>query len=168
MYQSLCTWIVVHLFALAVCHKNLSRLEPLYVVSSVLLSSVMAVVSLALVFVANSETHTCSSDCSAFKVFVIKRRIEGIIACLLILLNCASMIATGLILCHRAYGKRNGHNGHRSLSDQQHKKALCEMLPLLITALRWAEYVSSQILYFMLLACYRRNVWFWAIVSSVM
>ena len=132
VYQSLCTWIVVHLFALAVCHKNLSRLEPLYIMSSVLLSSVMAAVSLALVFVANSETHTCSSDCSAFKVFVIKRRIEGIIACLVILLNCASMIATGLILCHRAYGKRNGHNGHRSLSDIQHKKALCEMLPLLM------------------------------------
>ena len=74
----------------------------------------------------------CSSDCSAFKVYVIKRRIEGIIACLLILLNCASMIAAGLILCYRAYGKRNGHNGHRSLPDQQHKKALCEMLPLLM------------------------------------
>ena len=132
VYQSLCTWIVVHLIALAVCHKNLNRLEPLYVVSSLLVSSVMAVVSLVLVFVANNETHTHSSDCSAFKVFIIKRKIEGIIACLVISLNCASMIATGLILCHRAYGKRNGHNGHRSLSDQQHKKALCEMFPLLM------------------------------------
>ena len=130
LYQFLCTWIVVHLFALAVCHKNLNRLEPLYVVSSLLVSSVMAAMSLALVFVANSETH--SSDCSAFKVFVIKRWIEGVIACLVISLNCASMMATGLILCHRAYGKRNGPNGHRSLSDQQHKKALCEMLPLLM------------------------------------
>ena len=127
VYQILCTWIVVHQFALAVCHKNLNRLEPLYVVSSLLVSSVMAVVSFALVFVANSETH--SSDCSAYDVFIIKRWIEGIFACLLIGLNCALVIVIGLVLCFRVYCKRNGH---RSLSDQQHKKALCEMLPLLM------------------------------------
>ena len=127
VYQILCTWIVVHQFALAVCYKNLNRLEPLYVVSSLLVSSVMAVVSFALVFVATSETH--SSDCSAYDVFIIKRWIEGIFACVLIGLNCALVIVIGLVLCHRAYRKRNGH---RSLSDQQHKKALCEMLPLLM------------------------------------
>ena len=127
VYQILCTWIVVHQFALAVCHKNLNRLEPLYVVSSLLVSSFMAVVSFAVVFVANSETH--SSDCSAYDVLIIKRWIEGIFACLLIGLNFALVIVIGLVLCHRAYRKRNGH---RSLSDQQHKKALCEMLPLLM------------------------------------
>ena len=34
-------WIVIHLFALAVFHKNLQRLKPLYVVSSLLVSMVV-------------------------------------------------------------------------------------------------------------------------------
>ena len=127
VYQSLCTWIVVHLFALAVCHKNLNRLEPLYVVSSLLVSSVMLVVSLILVFVAKGETN--SDGCITYHVILIKRIVEGIVACLVIAFNCASMIVTGLILCRRAYGKHIA--GYRSLS-QQHKKALCEMLPLLM------------------------------------
>ena len=56
----------------------------------------------------------------------------NIVAHLIIAFNCASMIIIGLVLCHRALGKRNRLNGHQSLFHQQHKNALCEMIPLLM------------------------------------
>ena len=125
-YLFLITWIVLHLFALAVCHKNLKKLEPLYVWSSVLIPFVLATVSFALLIVGtfrawNYEvlTHLLHTSFT----------IEGIIGGLLIVMNCVTVIIIGLILCHRAYRRRNGY---RSPSEQQHKKALCQMLPLLM------------------------------------
>lgn len=55
-YQFLSTWTVLHLFALAVCHKNLNKLEPLYVGSSVLIPSVLAAVTFALSFIETFST----------------------------------------------------------------------------------------------------------------
>eukprot|EP00731_Ephydatia_muelleri_P009033 Em0004g1371a len=119
VHELISTWFVLHLFALAVCHKNLSKLEPLYVGSSVVLPSVLAAVSFAMLF---SSTTQCVST-HAFHVLDTNL---GIIACVLIVLNFASVIVIGSVLCHRAYWRRNG------LSGPQHKKALCEILPLLI------------------------------------
>ena len=117
MYEFISTWFVLHLFALAMCHKNLKKLEPLYVGSSVLIPTVLAAVSFALLFIKGIP------HCSAFHVL---GTIQGIVACVLIVLNFVSVIIIGAVLCHRAYRRRNG------LSEQQHKKALCEMLPLLL------------------------------------
>ena len=127
VYQIISTWIVLHLFALAVCHKNLSKLEPLYVCSSVLISSIVAAVSLALVLTANSDVG--STRCVAFQIFLLKNWTDAAFFCLSNVINCTSVIIIGLVLCRRAYRKRNGY---RPPSEQQHKKALCEMSPLLM------------------------------------
>ncbi|KAL5497164.1 hypothetical protein EMCRGX_G013588 [Ephydatia muelleri] len=127
VYQIISTWIVLHLFALAVYHKNLSKLEPLYVCSSVLISSIVAAVSLALVLTANSDVG--STRCVAFQIFLLKNWTDAAFFCVSNVINCTSVIIIGLVLCRRAYRKRNGY---RPPSEQQHKKALCEMSPLLM------------------------------------
>ena len=129
IYQLLSTWIVVHLFALTVCHKRLDRLEPLYLASSILTSMVVAVISLALVFAGSSETN--SPHCVVYHMLMVMNEIEFALLTLLIMLNFSSVFIIGLVLCNRAYHKRNGD---ASLYDKQHKKVLYEMLPLMISS----------------------------------
>ena len=110
-------WIVIHLFALAVFHKNLQRLEPLYVVSSLLLPLVVTATLLGM-----NLTHlqkTCG-----FREGVVYTIIFSILVLISLLI-----VVMGTILCHRACRRRN-----LALSeyDKQHKKVLYEMLPLLL------------------------------------
>ena len=130
VYYLLSTWIVIHLFALAICLKNFNRLEPLYVVSSFLISLVIAAVSLALVFTASSEKN--SPHCIALRIFYAFNILVAVLACLLIALNFVLGTIIGLVLCNRAYCKKSGR---RSLYNKQHKKTLCAMLPLVINPL---------------------------------
>lgn len=120
--ELLSTWIIVHLIALALCQKNLNRLEWLYMATSVAIPSIMAAVSLALVF---TDRTKCSDRCP----FDTMQIIEEAIACLLTVFNVTSASAIVLSLCCRACRRRNGR---RPVSHHQHKKALCVMLPLLI------------------------------------
>ena len=119
VYILLCSWIVTHLFALAVCHKSLNKLEPLYVVTSVAISSIVAIISFALVFA--YTPHCFGFDIINYLVFI-----QLMFGCVLIALNSTLVTIIALVLCRRAYCKIHGH------LDRQHKKALCEMLPLLI------------------------------------
>ena len=128
-YQLLSTWIVVHLFALTVWHKSLDRLEPLYLASSFLTSLVISVISLALVFVGSSETN--SPHCVVYHMLMVINEIGFALITLLVVVNFSSVIIIGLVLCNRAYHKRNGD---ASLYDKQHKKVLYEMLPLMISS----------------------------------
>lgn len=117
--ELIATWFVVHLFALALCHTSLNRLEPLYVSSSVLVPLILASVSFALELAG-------SKLCVGARVFRRIDSIEGIVGCVLVGLNCAGVVVIGLTLCHRVY------KGANSSVDHQQKKVLCEILPLLM------------------------------------
>ena len=114
-------WISIHLFALAVFHKNLQRLEPLYVVSSHLVSMVVTATLLGVNLTPSriQELGICN---------LVANTVHIIIFTVLVLISLL-IIVMGTILCHRACRRRS-----LALSeyDKQHKKALYEMLPLLL------------------------------------
>ena len=111
-------WISIHLFALAVFHKNLQRLERLYVVSSLLIPLAVTIVLLGINL----------TGCHGYRTY----RWEGIIFIIIfavLVIVSLLMVVMGTILCHRACRRRNAL---LSEYEKQHKKALREMLPLLL------------------------------------
>ena len=112
-------WIVIHLFALAVFHKNLQRLEPLYVVSSLLVPLVVTATLLG-VNLTPSSFEICD---------LMEANIVYIIIFTVLVLTSLLIVVMGTILCHRACRRRSLV---LSEYDKQHKKALYEMLPLLL------------------------------------
>ena len=114
-------WIVIHLFALAVFRKKLQRLKPLYVASSLLIPLMVTAVILPIGVV--SERHIIS------KYACMIEYIMYIIVFGVLVLTSWLIFTMGTVLCYRACRRRNLD---LSESDKQHKKALCEMLPLLL------------------------------------
>ena len=126
----LTAWIVFHLFAISVFHKNLKRLEPLYVVSSI----AVAIVIIILIFsLYNTEFegnyYNASHDFYDFGLFKFGTAIFyfGII---LIVVSSILVIIMVVTLCCRAFKAKNGIV---SEYHKQHKKVLYEMLPLYIS-----------------------------------
>ena len=114
-------WIVIHLFALAVFHKKLLRLEPLDVASSLLIPLMVTAVILPIGVV--GERHIIS------KYACMIEDIMYIIVFGVLVLTSWLIFTMGMVLCYRACRRRNMV---LSEYDKQHKKALCEMLPLLM------------------------------------
>ena len=114
-------WIVIHLFALAVFHKNFQRLEPLYVVSSLLIPLVVTGVLLAVNLVGEYEPFSPNISFSEDIIYSITFSI--------LIFTSLLVIAMATILCYRACRSRSSI---LSEYDIQHKKVLCEMLPLLL------------------------------------
>ena len=96
-------------------HWNLQRLERPYVVSSFLIHLVV----LLCIYL-----EACHGD-----VFYVREETIYIIIFAVLVLISLLMVVMGTILCHRACRRRNTIH---SEYDRQHKKALCEMLPLLL------------------------------------
>ena len=111
-------WISIHLFALAVFHKNLQRLERLYVVSSLLVPLAVTIVLLGINL----------TGCHGYGTYRWEEIIFIIIFAVLVIVSLL-MVVMGTILCHRACRRRNAL---LSEYEKQHKKALREMLPLLL------------------------------------
>ena len=105
-------WKSIHLFALAVFHTNMQRLERLYVVSSLFIPLAVTIGLLG------RACRGYSTHQSELIIFIIIFVIVSLL-----------MVVMGTILCHRACRRRNIL---LSEYDKQHKKALCEMLPLLL------------------------------------
>ena len=113
-------WIVIHLFALAVFHKNLQKLEPLYVASSLLIPLIVTAVLLAVGLVTEPH-HLISSS--------IQDIMYTITFAVLTLMSLPLLVVMLTVLCYRACRRRSFVV---SEYDKQHKKALCEMLPLIL------------------------------------
>ena len=110
-------WIAIHLFALAMFHKNLKRLEPLYVVSSVFIP--MAIGTMLFVMDLPRLQDACGlTEAIGYRI----------IFAVMILISLL-IVVMGTILCYRACRRRS-----LALSEygKQHKKVLYEMLPLLV------------------------------------
>ena len=129
-------WIVVHLFALAVFHKKLQRLEPLYVASSLVIPLMVTIVILPIGVV--GERHIIS------KYACMIEDIMYIIVFGVLVLTSWLIFTMGMVLCYRACRRRNMV---LSEYDKQHKKALCEMLPLLLYPILFLlQYLHFQFL----------------------
>ena len=113
------TWIAIHLWALAVFYKSLNRLEPLYVATSTIVPLIFAIVTLSI-----SSTRNLNSRAAAIVLLFV-----AFVIYFLMLVTCFAVVVLAITLCYRAY-KRNAV--HVSKIDVQHKKALFEMLPLLV------------------------------------
>ena len=111
-------WISIHLFALAVFHRNLQRLERLYVVSSLLIPLAVTIVLLVINL----------TPCHGYRTYRWEEIIFIIICAVLVIISLL-MVVMGTILCHQACRRRNAI---LSEYDKQHKKVLREMLPLLL------------------------------------
>ena len=111
-------WISIHLIALAVFHKNLQRLERLYVVSSLLIPLAVTIVLLGINL----------TGCHGNSTYLWEEIIFIIIFVVLVIVSLV-MVVMVTILCHRACRRRNAL---LSEYDKQHKKALYEMVPLLL------------------------------------
>ena len=109
-------WVVFHLLALSLFYRNPQKLEPLYVVSSVL-----GAVIVAIVLVFSSPEKTIFSSVATKELLVV-----GAVAFSISIVTCLLAVVMGAILCRRA------HEKNVLQSDMQHKVVLYEMLPLLL------------------------------------
>ena len=107
-------WVVVHLFALAVLHKNMRKWEIIYLLSSI---------SVALLFCCLLIIGVYAKDVDLFNDIVFMAALASVLLVSSIVLAIA-MIVT---LCWRACRNKK----LISQLDQQHKNALYEMMPLM-------------------------------------
>ena len=105
-------WVVVHLFALAVLHYNMRKWEIIYIVSSI---------SFALLFCCLQIIGVYAKDAELFNYIVMAAVVSVLLVSSIVL-----AIATIVKLCWRACFKKK-----LSQLDQQHKKALYEIMPLM-------------------------------------
>lgn len=119
------TWVVVHLFALAVCKKNLKKLEPLYVVSAILLPFGAAIVVALTLYTAISR----GLQCRDLYAIDIEWMVGYGIGCAMLVMDCLLACMVGATLCFRAFRKTSRVF---TQPDPKDKKALVELIPLLI------------------------------------
>ena len=120
------TWIVVHLFALAVFNKNLRKLEPLYVASAILVAlGAAGVIFATLVLFDKTDGELCP-DIRAVDIEWFAGYCAGY---LILIVDCLLVSVMGVTLCFRAF-KRTERVFTQP--DPKDKKILFEMVPLLV------------------------------------
>ena len=119
-------WINFHLFVLSVCHKNLKRLELLYVGSSIIVAVVTYILTLQ---VAKEVENNIFSNASDKSDQLLKNEFFSLfsVGSFLLLPSYALIVVMVVTLCCRAIKGI----GIASLNQKQHKKVLYEMMPLL-------------------------------------
>lgn len=130
--------VTFHLFCFAILNKNLKRLEPLYVVASLVLPAVLASVphmtrsygrSGAWCWIQDWKNN-CPSEIleeGNVETFALW---YGPAFCLL-LVDSVAMVAMGFILAYRARRRREDARENLLPSSKAHAKALNQLLPLL-------------------------------------
>ena len=138
-------WITFHLFCLGVFHKNLKKLEPLYVVTSLIVPAVIAVVPLTTKTYGLSPFATCwiySSDVtSTVETFTLWYGP----AMLILIASSTVMIAMVIKLVQRVCWRRLKYE---DLSDgDQFWKALKQILPLAAFPILFCFFVVPSLIY---------------------
>ena len=118
------TWIVVHLFALAVCNKNLKHLEPLYVTSTILVPLSAAGIILVTLYATNG-----TSKCLNAYAIGIEWIAGFATGCAILVLDCFLVFVMGAILCFRAFRRIRRVF---TQPDPKDRKLFFEMVPLLV------------------------------------
>ena len=132
----LTAWISLHLFLLSVFHKNMKRFEPLYLVSSIIAALTVLIVGLVNALHKDDSMNTnyttiafVNKSDNSLGGFLGGQTILTSIGAVVLLLTSVLVVAMGIILCCRAYRRKNGIVSH---PDKQHKKVLYEMMPLFV------------------------------------
>ena len=128
----LTVWINFHLLMLSVWHKNLKRLELLYVGSSIIVAAIIFIVTLELKENNTSIYSNASIDNNNTDNYYDNLQYEFIamfsVASFLLLLSFLLVVVMMVTLCCRA----SEGIGIASVNQKQHKKVLYEMMPLLV------------------------------------
>ena len=130
----LTVWIVLHLFALSVFHKNLTMLEAIYVVSSMVFAIVIFILMMTSYdeIVENYNYNSSNVSYNGSYTTYGPYKIETVLVCTgIILFAVPSVLVIIMVvtLCCRAFKAKNGIV---SEYHKQHKKVLYEMLPLFV------------------------------------
>ena len=120
-------WITFHLLVLSVCHKNLKRLELLYVGSPIIVAMVIYILTQR---VAKEVINNNFSNASHRYHQLFINEIIGLFSVysFLLLLTFLLVVVMMVTLCYRA----SIGIGIASVNQKQHKKVLYEMMPLLM------------------------------------
>ena len=124
-----CAWVTFHLFIFAVFHKNMKKLEVLYVVSSLLVPTMFACVPFAThsyglqgsVCWIQSWKDNCPTNIAVVGIVVQFALMYGPTMVVLLIVSVAMVVMVIAILCR----SRKYHNG-------QNSKALQQLLPLAV------------------------------------
>ena len=130
----LTVWIVFHLFALSVFHKNLKRLELLYVVSSVVIAIVIFILMMTLndAIVESYSYNVFNVSYNGSDTIHGPFKIETVLFYLGIILLVVSSVLVIIMLVTLCCRPFKAKNGIVLEYHKQHKKVLYEMLPLLV------------------------------------
>ena len=122
-------WLTVHLFCFGVLHKNLKNLEVLYVVTSLLVPSMVASVPLVTHSYGNSPLSCyIYSDNDSYHIAAIERLTLASVPALVILSGVSvTMVVMVIKLAHTVYLRQKFHLNTES---DQFVKALKQLLPL--------------------------------------
>ena len=120
-------WINFHLLVLSVCHKNLKRLELLYVGSPVIVAVVTYILTQQIV---KNADNNIFPNASHRYYQLLKNEFIGLFSVysFLLLLSFLLVVVMVVTLCCRA----SKGIGIASVNQKQHKKVLYEMMPLLV------------------------------------
>lgn len=118
-------WIIFHLYALSMCHRNCKKLEKMYIGSSIVVSIVVFILTLTLRI---EEITNYRYDTSPASDWIELLSLTCIVL-LLLLLSLPLIFIMGVTLCCRACETRNGVTSEH---QNEHKTVLYEMVPLLV------------------------------------
>ena len=112
-------WISFHIASLAIVHRNYTNLEPLYVASSTIVSALVSALGFGVTYGVRSS--------SSYEILHIV--LLGAARSIIVIITLLLVVVMGVIMCCRAYRKKGGALPQ---CEKQHKKALYELLPLLV------------------------------------
>ena len=129
------TWVTFHLFCFAVLHKNMKKLEVLYVVTSLLVPALIAAVPLAThTYGLSPGGNTCyiyAANGSEVVAFVEKLSLWDGPAMLILIAASIAMVVMVITLASQVY-RRSKYEPITGTDGDQFTKALKQLLPLAI------------------------------------
>ena len=152
--------VTVHLFFFAVFYKNLKRLEPVYVASSLVVPLVVAAVPYATGSYGRSGAwcwiedwnNNCPTDISTPGTIETFALWYGP-ACLLLLADTVAMALMGVVIACRARGRKVKQNpllhlgSSVTVAREKHRSALKQMLPLLAYPAIFFAFILAMLAY---------------------
>ena len=127
----LSAWLTLHVFSFAVFHKNLRKLEPLYITTSVLIPTVISSIPLITKVYGPSEAWCWimgKSECeSNYKGFIEQLALWFVPQSFLLVLESTAMMTMLAIVYYRAHRREEGNP---LFGREQNKKAFGQLLPL--------------------------------------
>ena len=141
-------WVTFHLFCFAVLHKNLQKLEVLYVATSLLVPAVIAIVPLTTHTYRLSPFHSYCyiyNSSSGYHVQLIERLALWDVPAMIILIAASiGMVVMVTQLTHRVVW---GHRYEPITEGDQFQKAVKQLLPLAAFPILFFIFIMPQVIF---------------------